>query len=296
VKLNDTPFAPLVGHLLDVLHELEGQDIPLIIAGGFGLLLRRQWLEAAGTRTLIENIPSARATEDFDVVLRLEVLADTQKLTTLRHALDRLGYKVVIGAEKYQFIKPDTAWGAGRNVKVDLLARQPAANDARFRADTRRVRPRGNHNPLHAHVTPEAIAVEEDLLEITIEGSRPTRETGRGIVYLPHPYATLLMKLFAFRDEHEGRKGNGREPYARKHAGDLFSIAAMLSAEENDALNSFRERHQASAIAREAAGIVQDYFSTPSSSGMLRLREALGGREPAEFALFLGVLGDTFLV
>jgi hypothetical protein len=123
MNLEQTPFAPLMPHLFDLLHALEGQGIPLILAGGSGLLLRREWLEASGTPSLITNIPSARATDDFDVILTLEVLADSDKRTRFRQVLDALGYVVVKGAEKYQFIKPGTATAGGRDVKVDLLAR-----------------------------------------------------------------------------------------------------------------------------------------------------------------------------
>ncbi len=100
------------------------------------------------------------------------------------------------------------------------------------------------------------------------------------------------MKLFAFLDEHEGKKGNGQEPYTRN----LFTIAAMLTIEENGAMTSFRERHHTTDIAQEAAEIVQNNFSATNSPGMVRLREVVGGREPAELELFLGVLRDTFIL
>lgn len=182
MNLERSAFAPLAAHLLDLLHALEGQGIPLILAGGFGLFLRRQRILESGVRTLLERTPEARATEDFDVVLRLELLADLPKMIALRQALDALGYEVVQSAQTYQFVKPGTAWGAARDVKVDLLARQPGAGDPPLRVDNRRVKPSPKGSPLHAHVTPEAIAVEDGLLELPLEGRRTDGEPSAGTV------------------------------------------------------------------------------------------------------------------
>jgi hypothetical protein len=296
VNLENTPFAPLMPHLFDLLHALEPHGIPLILAGGSGLLLRREWLEVSDTPSLITNIPSARATDDFDVILRLEVLADSDKRTGFRQVLDALGYVVVKGAEKYQFSKPGTATDGGRDVKVDLLARAPEANDPNLRADQRRVRPHQSGSPIHAHVTPEAIAVEDDLLTLRLEGRRSNGEIAAGSVLLPHPYAFLMMKLFAFRDEHQGQKGPKREAYARKHAGDLFTITAMMTTVENDSLPIFQGRYRQTSIARETADIVQTFFDNTASLGVARVREQLGAVEPSDVEVFLAVLRETFLL
>jgi hypothetical protein len=42
----------LIAALLDLLHELHGQDIPITVGGGFGPNLKRRHLEAVGQRTL----------------------------------------------------------------------------------------------------------------------------------------------------------------------------------------------------------------------------------------------------
>ena len=63
VDLTRTPFAPLGAYLLDLLHALDGHEIPLILVGGFGLFLRQEHLAAEGTRTLFPGVSPARATE-----------------------------------------------------------------------------------------------------------------------------------------------------------------------------------------------------------------------------------------
>jgi hypothetical protein len=294
MNIDRTVNGPLAAHLLDLLDALEDQNIPLILVGGFGLFLRREWLLETGTKTLFERIPESRATEDFDLVLHLELLADLTKMTGLRAAFDALGYRVVENAQIYQFIKPGTAWGNARDIKIDLLARKPGEGDPKLKTDSRRVKPSEKNSPLHAHITPEAIAVEDDPLEIELEGSRTDGTPARGKIFLPCAYAMYLMKLFAFRDEHEGVKPGDRERYATKHALDLYTITALLTLEERDGLSTFQKRYGNHPIAREAGQIVKAYFVEPNAMGVLRLRDNNVLFEPANLTTFLALLGRTF--
>jgi hypothetical protein len=294
MNIDRTVNGPLAAHLLDLLDALEDQNIPLILVGGFGLFLRREWLLETRTPTLFERVPESRATEDFDLVLRLELLADLRKMTGLRATFDALGYRVVKNAQIYQFIKPGTAWGNARDIKIDLLARKPGEGDPKLKTDSRRVKPSDKNSPLHAHITPEAIAVEDDPLEIELEGSRTDGRLSRGKIFLPCAYAMYLMKLFAFRDEHEGIKPGDRERYATKHALDLYTITALLTLAERDGLPAFRERYGDHPIAREAGQIVKAYFAEPNAMGVLRLRDSNMLLEPANLTNFIAVLGRTF--
>jgi hypothetical protein len=232
MKLDKTPFAPLAVYLIDLLHRLEKEDIPLIIVGGFGLFLRREYRLQTNARTLYADVPALRSTEDFDVILTLSLLADATKVHALREALNALGYRVVPGA------------------------------------------------------------AEDNLLAIPVEGLRSDATSYQGIVYLPHPYALLLMKLFAFRDEETGNKGVGREPYARKHALDLYTLAALMTDEEYTTLSLFRSRYGAHPVVREAGTIVRDFFSTPTHRGVVRLREATSTLE--RLTDLLALLSEMF--
>jgi hypothetical protein len=294
MNIDRTVNGPLAAHLLDLLDALDGQDIPLILVGGFGLFLRREWLLETRTKTLFERVPESRATEDFDLVLRLELLADLTKMTGLRAALDALGYRVVKNAQIYQFIKPGTAWGNARDIKIDLLVRKPGKGDPKLKTDSRRVKPSEKNSPLHAHITPEAIAVEDDLLEIELDGSRTDGRPFRGKIFLPCAYAMYLMKLFAFRDEHEGVKPGDRERYATKHALDLYMITALLTQAERDGLPTFQKHYGNHPIARGAGQIVKAYFAEPNAMGVLRLRDNAVLLEPANLTDFIALLGRTF--
>ena len=274
IDLTTTPFATLGSHLLDLLHALDGHDLPLILVGGFGLFLRQEHVRVSGLETLYPERPPARATEDLDTFLALTALADIVKMNTLRDALATLGYAVVPGAERYQFVKPDTAGQGRRNVKIDLLARKPEEGDPKLTHDARRVGPLPKKNPLHAHVTPEAFPAEAALLSVALAGTRTDGTPATGEVFLTNPYALYLMKLFAFRDEEEGKKGAGRQGYARKHAQDLATITALLTEPESADLPSYRRQYSSHPITLEAAQIVVRYFQEDDQPGSLRLIEA----------------------
>ena len=279
LDLIQTPLAPLASHLLDLLQTLEGSDVPLILVGGFGLLLRQEYLKASNIQTLYpkDDLP-ARTTSDLDVILKLEVIANATKIQTLRQALDTLDYTVIPSAREYQFAKSNLITTGSPSVKIDLLARipEPERGDPELSYDARRVKPQPKGSLLHARTTPEAIAVEDNLLPLRVRGRNTNGEMATGTLYLANPYALYLMKLFAFRDEEENRKERqeGHEDYARKHAQDIATITALLTEDEDATLGEDAYRYRDHPIAKEAVQIVRQYFSTPESSGLIRLIEA----------------------
>jgi hypothetical protein len=292
VNLNDTPFARLASHLLDLLQALEGHEIPLIIVGGFGLALRYQRVDESGERTLLIPIPSVRTTEDIDAILKLDLLFNDNKTLVLREKLQELGYSAVEKARNFQFEKSDITTSDSKNIKIDLLSRVPNQGDPPLKHSKPRVK--GKH--LHAYGTPEAIAVEDTPLELSIEGNNTTGELAKGLVYLPHPYALLLLKLFAFRDEQLGKKSTSgdRTPYARKHAGDLYAILAMTTEAEYATLETFKIKYHTTDIGNQATQIVREFFQDRTSVGALRVREAHPETTPANLETFLDLLKATF--
>jgi len=98
--------------LLDLLHELRDEDIPLILGGGYGLYLKQVRLQnTLNTPTLIEAElwPAPRATEDLDILLRTEVVIDASRMGPIRAALDRLNYTAVRGPST---CSSASSWGA----------------------------------------------------------------------------------------------------------------------------------------------------------------------------------------
>ncbi len=300
MKLSETT-TPLAPHLLDLLDALETQDVVLTLIGGFGLILRQEHLKEIGQQTLLERIPVARATEDFDVLLHLELFADYEKLYALRNALDVLGYTVVPDRENFQFRK---SLDDGHTVKIDLLSQDPQ-NDPRFKVKGKRVglkapakQPKGSPPvklpKIHGYLTPEAIAVIDNPLQLAIEGKNSNGKFVQGGVCIPHPYVYLILKLFAFRDWETQKEGERQLPYSRKHARDVYTIVASLTANKYDAMPEFTQQHGKHAMAVEASSIVQTLFSDSNAIGVLRVQEGWDRLTPDEIKAFLETLQRSF--
>jgi len=283
-------FSILKTSLLDLLHELEGKDVPIILGGGYGLYLKQLYLQESNLNTLIDGTlwPRPRATQDLDILVKTEVIANTGRLSSIRIALDKLGYMPVRGAEYMQFMKQ---LGNNRLVKIDFLTGplDSFEDDPRMRVDGRRVRPRDSVK-LHAHRTDEAIAFQEETLELTIKGVLSKGDPYVGAVYIPQPFTYLLMKLFAFRD----RKSDPEKGFARHHALDLYRIVAMLTREEYDQVLRLVQNYGENHAVVVAKQIIKQDFKSTESLGALRLREhdlfILG----MDLQQFLATLSDLF--
>lgn len=273
MNLSQTPFAPLSAHLLDLLRQLEGSGVEPTLAGGFGLFLRREWIAETQAKTLIQPIPEARSTEDFDLLLSLEVLADASKSQALKNALDTLGYTVIPNAKYFQFKKMGTAWGQARDVKIDLLAPPPPENHALLEADQVRVKQRKRGSLIHGRTTTEAILVEERRMEIPLKGNCTDDQFFSGRVWLPNPLTLYTMKFFAFRDREEGKRGEPDPDQARKHAADLYVLTTLLRQSDYDDAVELARQHRENPVLLEAQQIVTQYFAEENSWGILRVKE-----------------------
>jgi hypothetical protein len=93
-------MKPLITSVLDLDSALGG-NADLLLGGGLGLYLKQQHLRETEARTLLamDRLPPARSTEDVDLFLRAEVIASADEISRYRAALNKLGFKVVRGAE-----------------------------------------------------------------------------------------------------------------------------------------------------------------------------------------------------
>jgi hypothetical protein len=276
--------------LLDLLHEMKGTDIKLIIAGGFGIYLKTDHVRQLGVRTLLREWPEPRSTNDLDLFLRPELLIESSKLKPLAEAIDRLGYKVVTGAEKYQFVKPGPGGAEAGSVKIDLLTGpQIRFHGTRVKVDIRRARP----NPsvgIHAHPVDEALTLKEGLFRKILAGKLSSGAPWQGEVLLPHPYTFAMMKLFAFRD----RLDDADKEFGRYHALDLYTILATTIEEEWEHALRLRDQHRKQPYAMEAGSLVSEHFSTPDRLGMIRLRESPYYRPELQLNEFMSALQEMF--
>lgn len=276
--------------LLDLLYEVRGTDVAVIIGGGYGIYLKTGHVQRLEKRTLFQEWPEPRSTNDLDLFLRPELLIDAGKLKPLAQAIARLGYRVVPGAEKYQFVKPGPGGGAAGSIKIDILTGPRARFEGTgVKADLRRARP----NPsvgIHAHPVDETPTLEEGLLPETLAGTLSSGLPWQAEVYLPHPYTFVMMKLFAFRD----RLGDADKEYGRYHALDLYTIMATTTeAEWREAL-VMRKRHAGDSYVREAGQLVERYFADLDCLGMIRLRESRYYRSELQLTEFMSAMKDLF--
>lgn len=276
--------------LLDVLYATRGDNLRLIIGGGYGIYLKREYIRRSSIRTLLSEWPEARSTNDLDLFLRPELLIDSRKLRPLAATLEQLGYQVIPGAEKYQFARPGPSGGREGSLKIDLLTGpQDRFRGSSAQVDARRVRPRPSAD-LHAHPVDEAITLEEELLPLQLIGAMSNGLSFEAEVYLPGTFTFAMMKLFAFRD----RAHDPDKQYGQYHALDVYSALATASEVEWNQAMMLRNRFAAEPMVKEASNIVAEHFSTPQSLGMLRIQENEYFRKGLQLAEFREALIDLF--
>lgn len=297
MRLTPSTFGPLAPHLLELASTCERHGLPLTLVGGFGLVLRRQWRQEQGERTLIEAVPPARATEDFDVLLTLELLADDARRLAMRTALAESGYQVEERMKYLHFIKPESGVAGRRNVKVDFLSPPVPAGHTALKESAFRVGPRRSTeaDKLHGYRTAEAELLTGEVLTLLLEGPDPLNTERETQVSLPHPFMLTLMKLCAFRDEYEGRKSGGRQrrDLAAKHVADVYTLVALLTLPEAASLSALSAQNAAHPVVQDARSIVRTLLANDQSPGTLLLRESLR-LAPGDLQTFLDMLNEAY--
>lgn len=264
--------------LYRVARAMEEHALPLIIGGGYGLLLWQRRVQEKDLSTL-RPVPQARSTDDLDIFLTVEVMSDPENTKTIRSILDDLAYDIVKGRENYQFKRPVQHRGQERSVKIDLLAPVPrtAEEAENIRVKERRLRPKG-FSGLHAHPTPEALTIEENLLQVDLEPETAETEeqTDRKqreevSVFVPHLFSFAMLKLFAYRD----RREDPNVDYGRHHAYDLYRSVAMMTEEDWVAARQIQEAYDEEDLMEEARHIAEGHFGSADERGCLRILEYL---------------------
>jgi hypothetical protein len=253
---------PMREELCCLVRALQAHDIKLIIGGGYGLVLRTEYILQSGRQTRFADIPQARSTNDFDFLLSAEIISEADKFGKIRDVLQELGYKAVETAKFYQFVRPIAFAGLPEKIKVDLLA-FPAPGIKGLKVDKRRFRLK-SVKEIHAHIMPEALTAEETPLLVNVASSGEIAE-----IFVPHPFSYLLMKLFALRDRLEDEE----KDFGAYHAFDIYRVIAMMTEEEWEQACTLRDKFAGEAKILEARQIVSKLFSSMESTGVLRIRQ-----------------------
>ncbi len=285
-----SPFDPLSASLADLLNELAPTGISITVAGGFGLFLKKLHSQEQRLQTLFQELPVSRATNDIDLFLRAEVVADPHQVQQITEALDRLGYSPVQEAKYLQWTKPVTIGGVVQAVKLDVLVGPTTAVRKKLKISKPRVRPKGKDIRFHAYEVDEAIRIEQSPLDIQFKARRSSGDPFEGKLFLAHPFPYLLMKLHAFSD----RKDDVRKDEGRHHALDLYTIIGLLTEPEyRETLRLGTELGNEKPVQR-AREIVSADFSGATAMGVLRLREHPLYRAEFQLDPFLELLAEIF--
>jgi hypothetical protein len=276
--------------LLDLLQKVHDSEVRLIAGGGFGIYLKTDHVRRSVMRTLLDQWPEPRSTNDLDLFLRPELLIESAKLRPLVNAITDLGYQVVPGAEKYQFVKPGPGGTDAGGVKIDILTGPRSRfQGTRVKADARRARPKPSVG-IHAHPVDEAVTLEEGLLSIMLIGTLSSEESWESEILLPQPYTFSMMKLFAFRD----RLNDPNKGFGRYHALDLYTILATTTEAEWEYALHLRDQYKNDPSAKEAGNLVSEYFSSQERLGMVRLMESPYYRPELQNEDFISALQEMF--
>ncbi len=255
--------------LIRLARKLEKENIKLIIGGGYGLILKHEYLRKKKLRTRFSDLPEDRSTNDIDAFLNTEIITNVEKTEKIRDTLKDLGYKTV--AKYFQFEVSVSEESPEMKVRIDLLA--PPVKDERkkyVKINKPRIRPK-EATEIHAYLTEEAITIEEDLILFDFGNENEATE-----VFLPHPYSYLILKLFALRDRTElfDLKGLEKdEDKTKSHAFDIYRIIGMMTEKEWEQSIQLQNKYAEYSEIQKVEHIVNDLFSSMDAIGILRVRQ-----------------------
>jgi hypothetical protein len=281
---------PLQTCLLDLLYELRDKDVPLTIGGGFGLFLKRQHLVERRLQMLIAELPEPRATNDIDIFFRADLLANPASTSALVEAIRRLGYVPVEEAKYFQWKRQVEVDGVTQEVKLDALVGPLGDSRAKLQVNPPRVRPKGKSVGFHAHQSDEALFLEDAPMAIELHGNRSTGEVYTATVYVPEAFPYLLMKLSAFAD----RKADANKDLGRHHALDAYTIVGMMTEPEYNRARTLAAQSCTDSHFVRICEVVATEFASPTSLGILRLREHRLFRDNFRLREFVATLGEIF--
>lgn len=284
--------APLRNELVALATRLTRQGIVLTVGGGYGLVLKREYITTHNLRTRFTDALYTRSTNDVDCFLTADLISDGEVTRAVREALNEMGYDPVESAKFFQFAKTIDYENTPVVLKFDFLA--PLITDAVLatcvKVDNRRTRPR-SYGELHAHTTPEAATLE--VLPTTIELGTMTRPA---TVRLPHPFTYLILKLHALGDQ----VNNPDKSYGGNHAFDIYMTVALTTESEWNEMVSLRNHYSAIDAVVRARELRSELFGEITSLGFIRMREyaiAAGVQiTPARFADLMEDLRAIFHV
>ena len=230
---------PLWPHFAPLWAELRTIAPGLVLTGGYGLFLKQKWLltEAGRAVPTVVHVyqwgdQTPRVTKDLDFIAEVNLIASAEMQRQLDGVLAKQGFTVVPKNARWQFEK---RIDAQRSIVLDFHAPTPHEERDDVRVQARRVKPSPSQGQIgiHGRENPEAFGCGLHPFNFTIDDVA---------VVLPNPITMTIMKLVAMRDRRVASQNANvgqaeralEEGQARKHAQDIFRIAAMTTRQESD--------------------------------------------------------------
>lgn len=297
--MSDSFQDELWPHFVPLWTDLRAIAPKLLLAGGYGLFLKQQWLVAQqrflgtedgrpivteagakiiadeGVRTLVPihrwQNQTPRGTKDFDFIAGLDLIASADEQRRLHEALGKHGFRVVPANARWQFEKRDSE---ERAVILDFHAPSPAGKRADLRVQGRRVKPQRSLGAtgIHGRENPEAVSSELHPFSFTYDGVE---------IVLPNPVTLTLMKLVAMRDRRltsrddsksaEERREEDRQ--ARKHAEDVCRVMAMMTREESETAGNVLDAIRPTPVFAAATATFSAFFQRDEDWGAQAVAE-----------------------
>jgi hypothetical protein len=208
----------------------------VLLAGGYGLFLKQQWLMVNSDQPTVIAIrdwrdATLRVTKDMDFLLGLELLASRETQGRIADVMGANRFQPVAGNERWQFEK---TLSADHRVIIDWHAKLPEVDNPHLELDKLRVK----HKPslggrgVHARQNPEAAGCEIHPFDFKLDTLR---------IVVPNPVTWAVMKVVS-ADDRWRRSQNAwtvedrefHRAQAVKHARDALKIGAMTTREEMD--------------------------------------------------------------
>ena len=231
----DDPLWPHFGPLWVDLQDTASQSI--LIAGGYGLFLKQKFLRAnVGIPVVVplDRWPNAspRVTNDLDLVIGLDLIADEKTQHAFKIALDKHGFSVNERNPRWQFEKRVSET---HRVVVDLHAPLPAKDQSNLQTHGRRVKrkPSLGEEGIHGHTNPEAVGCDLHPFRFEVDGTS---------IRVPNPVTWSIMKLTAMSDRwtisddaaHSEERREFNRQQSIKHAKDVCRVVALVTRDEID--------------------------------------------------------------
>jgi len=283
-------------HFERLLPRLQKAGGPILVAGGYGLFLKQEWILRQATVPIIipmERWVNAvpRATGDIDLILPLELIAGEAPNKEIMRALTHEGFEESrsLHGRRWQFFKNV---GGAKPLAVEFHAPKPDEETSGLQATKFAVKhkPSLGDSGVHGRLNHEAVgsllhpfAFEVNNLEIVV----------------PNPVTWSIMKLTAAKDNWDKWQSSPRDIEDRryyreaavKHGGDVCRAVAMSTREEQDRSGELVAAMSETPAFAKAARIVDEFFV----AGENWAREILAGRwQEEDLELLLSVLSSWY--